>query len=102
MESPNPSAGRAFCSGFAKVANKIGGITQTDSTWTRSVRLLMRMPGNTALLIIDVQRAIDDQGASTSLIYSLYKKTWMAGMSPAMTGAGSMQQIHLADWQISY
>jgi len=62
----------------------------------------MRMPGNAALLIIDVQRAIDDQGASTSLIYSLYKKTWMAGMSPAMTGAGSMQQIHLADRQISY
>ncbi len=48
--------------------------------------LLMRMPGNAALLIIDVQRAIDDQGASTSLIYSRYKKTWMAGMSPAMTG----------------
>ena len=85
-ESPNPSAGRAFCSGFAKAAKKIGGITQTDSTWTRSVRLLMRMPGNTALLIIDVQRAIDDQGASTSLIYSRYEKTWMAGMSPAMTG----------------
>ncbi len=50
------------------------------------MRLLMRMPGNTALLIIDVQRAIDDQGASTSLIYSRYEKTWMAGMSPAMTG----------------
>ena len=66
------------------------------------MRLLMRIPGNAALLIIDVQRAIDDQGASTSLIYSLYKKTWMAGMSPAMTGAGSMQQIHLADRQISY
>src|SRR5215470_7478601 len=47
----------------------------------------MRMPGNTALLIIDVQRAIDDQGASTSLIYSRYEKTWMARHEPGHDGA---------------